>query len=74
MAEKALGRMGVEADITQNANGTFTVAPKGTEYGFRDTFLQKYSVEVAKRKAKREGYTVVERTENGEQVLLLRQY
>lgn len=74
MAEKALGRMGVEANITPNANGTHTVTPKSAEYGFRDNFLQRYSVEVAKRKAKREGYTVVEKEENGEQVLYLRQY
>ena len=39
MAEQALKQMGVEADITRNSNGTYTVTPKNQQSSFRDKFL-----------------------------------
>ncbi len=74
MAEKALKAMGEEAEITKNPNGTFTVTPKTQSYGFKDKFMEEYSVQVATKKAKAEGYTVTRKEEQGETVLLLRQY
>jgi hypothetical protein len=74
MAEKALKAMGEEATIEKNANGTYTVTPKSQNYGFRDTFMQEYSVQVATKKAKANGYTVTRKEEQGETVLILRQY
>ena len=74
MAQKALKVMGEEATITKNSNGTFMVTPKNQSYGFKNTFLQRYAVEKAKKEAKREGYSIVEKEESGETVLYLRQY
>lgn len=74
IAEKALKKLKVEADITKNANGTYSVTPKNQSYSFRDSFLKRYAMEKARQEARREGYTVVEKTENGEQVMYLRQY
>jgi hypothetical protein len=74
MAEKALKAMGEEADITENADGTCTVTPKNQTYSFKDNFMQEYSVQVATKKAKASGYTVTRKEEQGETVLILRQY
>ena len=74
MAEKALKAMGEEAEITKNSNGTYTVTPKNQSYGFSDSFMEEYSVQVATKKAKSEGYTVSRKQEQGETVLILRQY
>lgn len=74
MAEKALGKMGQAASIEKTSRGTYMVTPAKQNASFRDTFLQRYGIEVATAQAKREGYNVIEREENGEQVLILRQY
>jgi hypothetical protein len=74
LARKALKKLGLQADIIKNANGTFTVTPKVQSFGFKDQFLQRYAMEKATVEARKEGYTVVEKTENGEQVMYLRQY
>jgi hypothetical protein len=74
IAEKSLKKLGIKADITKNRNGTYTVTPENAPYGFRDKFLQRYGMEKAKVEARKEGYSVSEKTENGEQVLYLRQY
>ena len=77
MAEKALKAMGdVKADITKNSyNDTYTVTPQNqSNYSFSDDFLEEYSVQVATKKAKADGYTVTRKQEQGETVLILRQY
>ena len=74
MAERALKQMGVEADITKNSNGTYTVTPKSQNSSFRDRFLQEYGVALATAKAREEGYYVSRSEENGEVQLTLRQY
>ena len=74
MARKALEKMGLNATITKNSNGTYTVTPEKQDYSFKDEFLKRYSVEVASAKARKEGYKVIEKEENGETVLYLRQY
>lgn len=74
LAKKALKKLGVEASITKNANGTFTVQPKVQNFSFKDDFLQRYAMEKAAVEARKDGYTVVEKVENGEQVMYLRQY
>lgn len=74
MAEQALKQMGVEADITRNSNGTYTVTPKNQQSSFRDKFLQEYSAAVATKKAKADGYYVSRQEVNGEIELTLRQY
>ena len=66
MAEKALKAMGQEAEITKNSNGTYSVEPKSQRYGWNDSFMEEYSVQVATRQAKREGYTVTRKQEQGE--------
>ena len=74
MAEKALKKMGDEAEITKNPNGTYSVEPKNPRYGWNDSFMEEYSVQVATRQAKRDGYTVTRKEEQGETILILRQY
>lgn len=75
MAERALKNMKEEAEITKNANGTWSVTPKNQRATFRDHFLKEYTTEVATAKAKRDGYTVSRvYHENGEIELTLRQY
>ena len=74
MAEAALKAMGITATITRNANGTYTVTPTKPTATFKNDFLEEYAAQVATRKAKAEGYTVVRKVENGETVLILRQY
>lgn len=74
MAEKALKAMGEEADITKNRDGTYTVTPRNQSSTFRNRFLQEYSAQVATAKAKKAGYTVTRKEEQGETVLILRQY
>jgi len=74
MARKALEKMGIKAKITKNFNGTYTVTPENQNSSFKDDFLKRYSIEVASAKARKEGYNVIEKEENGETVLYLRQY
>lgn len=74
IAKKALDAIDEEAEITKNPNGTYTVTPNNQSQGFRNRFLQRYSVEKAKKEAKKEGYSIVEKEEEGETVLYLRQY
>ena len=75
MAERALKAMNEEAEITKNANGTWSVTPKNQRGTFRDHFLKEYSAEVATAKAKKNGYTVSRvYQDNGEIELTLRQY
>lgn len=70
IADKALKKLGVEADITQNSDKTYSVTPQSTSYSFKENFLQAYAMEKAKVEARKAGYTV---TEKGD-TLILRQY
>ena len=75
MAEKALKKLKIEATITRNARGTFTVEPKEYISDFQDTFMQRYTVEVTKKQALKDGYMLQEKTNTkGETELYLRQY
>ena len=74
MAEQALKQMGVEADISRNSNGTYTVTPKSQSANFRDKFLQEYSASLSTKNAKAAGYYVSRQEVNGEIELTLRQY
>lgn len=74
LARKALAQLGEEAEITKNANGTYTVTPAKQRGTFRDKFLQEYATQVATKKAKAEGYYVSRTEVGGEVQLTLRQY
>ena len=73
-AEEALRRLNLKASIAKNANGTYTVTPEKQDASFRTKFMDEYTVAVATRKAKAEGYTVTRKEVNGEIQLVLRQY
>jgi hypothetical protein len=76
IAEKALKKMGAKANITKNADGTFTVTPEKQTAEFKEEFLTEYAVALAEEKARMEGYDVVREynQETGETELTLRQY
>jgi len=73
-AVEALRKLGVKAAITRNSDGTYVVTPETSTSDFRDRFLQEYTVAVATRKAKADGYNVIRKEVNGEVQLVLRQY
>lgn len=77
MAERALEELGLEATITKTVGKkTFTVTPKNQSYDFEEKFMQEYSVQVATKKAKNEGWIVTRNwnEETHETELTLRQY
>lgn len=77
MAEKALKSMGKVGTVKKVSNGTYTIqlTNETITTEFRDDFLQQYGVEIAKEKARLEGYDVSQTTnEYGEIELTLRNY
>lgn len=74
IAEKSLKELNEQADIERTARGTYMVTPKKQSATFKDRFLQRYAMEKTKVEARKEGYKIIEKQEQGEQVLILRQY
>ena len=66
--------MNEKADIQETGRGTYTVTPARQSGTFRDRFLQRYAMEQTRKQAQADGYTVIEKEEDGQQVMILRQY
>ena len=72
-AHEALKALGIDAAVQKTGNGV-AVTPKTQTSGFEGKFRQEYGAILATKEAKKAGYTVTRKEENGVVKLVLRQY